>query len=77
MQRLTDLNAALIKAKTERINKEALYNQLKLGAGDRRDRYASGGSVERIRPGVEDEPLGCPAAAGPGGASATARSTPR
>jgi capsular exopolysaccharide synthesis family protein len=29
IQRLTDLNAALIKAKTERINKEALYNQLK------------------------------------------------
>ena len=28
-QRLTDLNAALTKAKTERINKEALYNQLK------------------------------------------------
>jgi len=28
IQRLTDLNAALIKAKTERINKEALYNQL-------------------------------------------------
>jgi capsular exopolysaccharide synthesis family protein len=29
VQRLTDLNAALTKAKTERINKEALYNQLK------------------------------------------------
>jgi capsular exopolysaccharide synthesis family protein len=29
VQRLTDLNAALIKAKTERINKESLYNQLK------------------------------------------------
>jgi capsular exopolysaccharide synthesis family protein len=29
VQRLTDLNAALIKAKTERINKETLYNQLK------------------------------------------------
>lgn len=29
IQRLTDLNGALIKAKTERINKEALYNQLK------------------------------------------------
>src|SRR4029077_19280396 len=28
VQRLTDLNAALTKAKTERINKEALYNQL-------------------------------------------------
>jgi capsular exopolysaccharide synthesis family protein len=27
--RLTDLNAALTKAKTDRINKEALYNQLK------------------------------------------------
>src|SRR5262249_38591122 len=29
MARLTDLNAALTKAKTERINREALYNQLK------------------------------------------------
>jgi capsular exopolysaccharide synthesis family protein len=29
VQRLTDLNAALTKAKTERINKEAAYNQLK------------------------------------------------
>ena len=28
VQRLTDLNSALIKARTERINKEALYNQL-------------------------------------------------
>jgi capsular exopolysaccharide synthesis family protein len=28
VQRLTDLNAALTKAKTDRINKEALYNQL-------------------------------------------------
>jgi capsular exopolysaccharide synthesis family protein len=31
--RLTDLNAALTKAKTERINKEALYNQLKAVEG--------------------------------------------
>jgi len=29
VQRLSDLNGALTKAKTERINKEALYNQLK------------------------------------------------
>jgi capsular exopolysaccharide synthesis family protein len=29
VQRLTELNSALTKAKTERINKEALYNQLK------------------------------------------------
>ncbi len=29
VQRLTELNTALIKARTERINKEALYNQLK------------------------------------------------
>ena len=33
VQRLTDLNAALTKAKTERINKEALYNQLKTADG--------------------------------------------
>jgi succinoglycan biosynthesis transport protein ExoP len=33
VQRLTDLNAALTKAKTDRINKEALYNQLKAAEG--------------------------------------------
>ena len=33
VQRLTDLNGALTKAKTERINKEALYNQLKAAEG--------------------------------------------
>jgi capsular exopolysaccharide synthesis family protein len=33
VQRLTDLNGALTKAKTERINKEALYNQLKSAEG--------------------------------------------
>jgi capsular exopolysaccharide synthesis family protein len=33
VQRLTDLNSALTKAKTERINKEALYNQMKSAEG--------------------------------------------
>ena len=33
VQRLTDLNAALTKAKTDRINKEALYNQVKAADG--------------------------------------------
>src|SRR4029077_12930485 len=33
VQRLTDLNSALTKAKTERINKEALYNQMKAAEG--------------------------------------------
>jgi len=33
VQRLTDLSTALTKAKTERINKEALYNQLKSAEG--------------------------------------------
>jgi succinoglycan biosynthesis transport protein ExoP len=33
VQRLTDLNGALTKAKTERINKEAMYNQLKSAEG--------------------------------------------
>ncbi len=33
VQRLTDLNSALTKAKTERINKEALYSQLKAAEG--------------------------------------------
>ena len=33
VQRLTDLNGVLTKAKTERINKEALYNQLKAAEG--------------------------------------------
>jgi polysaccharide biosynthesis transport protein len=33
VQRLTDLNTALTKAKTDRINKEALYSQLKSAEG--------------------------------------------
>jgi succinoglycan biosynthesis transport protein ExoP len=33
VQRLTDLNGALTKAKTDRINKEALYNQLRAAEG--------------------------------------------
>jgi len=33
VQRLSDLNAALTKAKTERINKEAAYNQLRSAEG--------------------------------------------
>src|SRR5262249_54069238 len=33
VQRLTDLNGALTKAKTDRINKESLYNQLKTAEG--------------------------------------------
>jgi len=33
VQRLSDLNTALTKAKTDRINKEALYNQLKSAEG--------------------------------------------
>jgi uncharacterized protein involved in exopolysaccharide biosynthesis len=33
VQRLSDLNGALTKAKTDRINKEALYNQLKSAEG--------------------------------------------
>jgi succinoglycan biosynthesis transport protein ExoP len=33
VQRLTELNSALTKAKTERINKEASYNQLKAAQG--------------------------------------------
>lgn len=33
VQRLTDLNAALTKARTDRINREALYNQLRAAEG--------------------------------------------
>src|SRR6185503_1640087 len=33
VQRLTDLNAALTRAKTDRINKEALHNQLRSAEG--------------------------------------------
>ena len=54
VQRLTDLNGALTKAKTERINKEALYNQLKSAEGTRRARHVSGGARERLHPEAED-----------------------
>ena len=37
----SELNAAVTKAKTERINKEALYNQLKAMQSDRGARHAS------------------------------------
>ncbi|MGE3957923.1 MAG: GumC family protein [Vicinamibacterales bacterium] len=42
VQRLSDLNSALTKAKTERINKEAIYNQLKAAeAGGKLDTFPS------------------------------------
>ena len=56
IQRLTDLNAALIKAKTERINKEALYNQLKSTQATGTIDTLPGGAGERLHPGAEDEP---------------------
>nr|UXE45062.1 hypothetical protein Hi04_10k_c4246_00030 [uncultured bacterium] len=53
MARLTDLNAALTKAKTERINKEALYNQLKSaeksGAVDALPAVLSNDYIQRLK----------------------------
>ena len=58
MQRLTDLNAALIKAKTERINKEALYNQLssaqKTGAIDTLPAVLSNEYIQELKTNLSD-----------------------
>ena len=76
MQRLTDLNAALIKAKTERINKEALYNQLssaqKTGAIDTLPAVLSNAYVQELKTNLSDAQRQ-QAQAGSG----TAPSTPR
>ena len=61
VQRLTDLNAALIKAKTERINKEALYNQLSSMQTTGTIDTLPGGARQRLHPGAEDEPRAGPA----------------
>ena len=53
-QRLTDLNAALTKAKTERINKEALYNQLKSAEGTGALDTLPDGPGERLHPEAQD-----------------------
>jgi polysaccharide biosynthesis transport protein len=58
VQRLTDLNSALTKAKTERINKEALYNQLKAvegtGALDTFPAVLSNDYVQKLRADLTD-----------------------
>ena len=58
VQRLTDLNGALTKAKTERINKEALYNQLKSaeasGALDAIPAVLSNDYIQKLRSEVAD-----------------------
>ncbi len=58
VQRLTDLNSALTKAKTERINKEALYNQLKSaessGALDSIPAVLSNDYIQKLRSEMAD-----------------------
>ena len=64
MQRLTDLNAALTKAKTERINKEALYNQLKSAQRHRRARHLPAVLANEYIQKLKSEPGDRAAAAG-------------
>jgi len=56
--RLTDLNAALTKAKTDRINKESLYNQLKsmegTGAIDALPAILSNDFIQKLRSELSD-----------------------
>ena len=58
IQQLTDLNAALIKAKTERISKEALYNQLKAsqtsGSLDALPAVLSNGYIQELKANLAD-----------------------
>ena len=75
VQRLTDLNGALTKAKTERINKEALYNQLKAAESSRHARHLPCGARERLHPEAPQR-SGRPAAAA-GAVGRALRRTPR
>jgi capsular exopolysaccharide synthesis family protein len=58
VQRLTDLNSALTKSKTERINKEALFNQLKAaeagGTLDAIPAVLSNDYIQKLRSDVAD-----------------------
>lgn len=58
VQRLTDLNSALTKAKTERINREATYNQLKTaeanGSLDSIPAVLSNDFIQKLRSDVAD-----------------------
>ena len=58
IQRLTDLNAALIKAKTERINKEASYRQMKAaqanGTLDTLPPVLSNSYIQELKTGLAD-----------------------
>jgi capsular exopolysaccharide synthesis family protein len=58
VQRLTDLNSALTKAKTERFNKEAAYNQLKsaevTGALDTMPAVLANDYIQKLRTDLSD-----------------------
>ena len=60
---MTELNSALTKAKTERINKEAAYNQPSC-RGRRESRQLPDRARERLHPEAEDRSLRLAAAAG-------------
>ena len=77
VQRLADLNAAVTRAKTDRITKEALYNQLKSVEGTPGIDSLPGGAVERLHPEGEDRARGPAAAAGAALREATASATRR
>ena len=75
VQKLADLNAAVTRAKTERIQKEALYNQIAIAAGRSGGaRHVPGDSHQHLHPAAEGR-AGRPAAAA-GAAVAEARPAP-
>jgi uncharacterized protein involved in exopolysaccharide biosynthesis len=56
VQRLGEMNAAVTKAKTTRIEKEALYNQLRAMQTVRVDRQLPGSARQRLRPEDQERP---------------------
>lgn len=58
VQRLTDMNSALTKAKTERINKEALFNQVKAvegtGSADALPMVLSNDYIQKLKTDLSD-----------------------
>ena len=77
VQRLSDLNGAATKAKTTRIEKEALYNQLRSIQNSNAHRLVPGGAGQRVHPEAEGRPGRSAAAAGRSWRTSTATGTRR
>ncbi len=78
VQTLAELNAAVTRARTERLQKEALYNQIQAIQNDRRGaRHLPGHPLEHVHPAAQGAARGASADRRRRSARSTARSTPR